>query len=159
MADSGNGRIQRFRVNSSSLTWLASYGTKGTGTGQLQMPTGVDTAPDGTIWIADTKNNRVVSYKPSTGTWTTVTKPTGSTRPFAVPWGVTVAPDGYIWVADTGRQRLVRMSTSGTLSYEVTGTSAGTSDFLGPFQVVFDASGDLFMSDTWSNRVLRLGFS
>ncbi|MGB2935287.1 MAG: hypothetical protein WBB91_08435 [Nostocoides sp.] len=159
VADSGNGRIQRFRVNSSSLTWLASYGTKGTGTGQLQMPTGVDTAPDGTIWIADTKNNRVVSYKPSTGTWTTVTKPTGSTRPFAVPWGVTVAPDGYIWVADTGRQRLVRMSTSGTLSYEVTGTSAGTSDFLGPFQVVFDASGDLFMSDTWSNRVLRLGFS
>ncbi len=159
VADSGNGRIQRFKVNSSSLTWMASYGTKGTGTGQLQMPTGVDTAPDGTIWIADTLNNRIVSYKPSTNTWTAVTKPAGSTRPFAVPWGVTVAPDGAIWVADTGRQRLVRMNTSGAMSYEVTGASAGTSDFVGPFQVVFDSSGDLFMSDTWGNRVLRLGFS
>lgn len=159
VADSGNGRIERFKVNSDSLTYITSYGTTGTGTGQLQMPTGVDTAADGTIWIADTKNNRIVSYKPSTGTWgTPITKPAGSTRPFAVPWGVTVAPDGYIWVADTGRQRLVRMSTSGTMSYEVTGASAGTSDFVGPFQVVFDASGELYMSDTWGNRVIRLGF-
>lgn len=159
VADSGNGRIQRFRVNSSSLTWLASYGTKGTGSGQLQMPTGVDTAADGTIWIADTLNNRIQSYNPSTKVWTSVTKPSGSTRPFAVPWGVTVGPDGSIWVADTGRGRLVRMTTSGATVEEVTGASAGTSDFVGPFQVVFDASGDLFMSDTWGNRVLRLGWS
>ena len=160
VADSGNGRIQRFKVNSSSLTWLASYGTKGTGTGQLQMPTGVSTASDGTIWIADTLNNRIQSYNPATKVWSTpVTKPAGSTRPFAVPWGVTVGPDGNIWVADTGRARLVRMTTSGAMIEEVTGASAGTSDFIGPFQVAFDASGDLFMSDAWGNRVLRLGWS
>ena len=160
VADSGNGRIQRFSVGSNSLTWKASYGTPGTGIGQLQMPTGVDTAADGTIWIADTKNNRIVSYKPSTNTWAAFVKPVSPrpTKSFNVPWGVTVAPDGAIWVADTGRQRLVRMSTSGALSYEVTGASAGTSDFVGPFQVVFDASGDLYMSDTWGNRVIRIGF-
>ena len=158
VSDTGNGRIKRFTIDSNGNgTYKAVYGSQGTGVGQMQMPTGIDTAADGTIWVADTKNNRIQSYK--NGVWTAFTKPTGSTRPFAVPWGVTVHPtDGSIWVADTGRGRLVKMSTSGAMSLEVTGTSAGTSDFLGPFQVVFDSSGDLFMSDTWSNRVLRLGF-
>ena len=88
VADSGNGRIERFKGQQRLADHhITSYGTTGTGTGQLQMPTGVDTAADGTIWIADTKNNRIVSYKPSTGAGHADHQtPAGSTRPFAVPW-------------------------------------------------------------------------
>ncbi len=159
IADSGNGRLEQFTIDSNGNgTAKSVVGAPGTGTGQLQMPTGIAVAKDGTIWVADTKNNRVQKYSPSTKTWTAIVRAKGSSKTFNVPWGVTVAPDGNIWVADSGRARLVRMDTNGVQSYEVTGATAGTSDFISPFQVVFDAAGDLYMSDTWGNRVIRLGW-
>ena len=159
VVDTGNGKIDQFTINAAGDgTYKRSVGSGvGTAAGQFNMATGIDFASDGTMWVADTKNNRVQKYSTS-GTWTAYTKATGSSVGFGVPWGVTVAPDGNIWVADTGRGRLVRMSSTGAQSYEVTGASAGTAAFLGPFQVAFTSAGDVIVSDTWSNRVVRLGW-
>ncbi len=125
--NSGNDRIQRFTLgtNSNGITWTwdATYGQKGaTGAtapaGNLNNPTGISVAPDGTIWVADTLNNRVQSMSPS-GVWTVISKPTGTGKQmgFKIPWGVTVAPDGSIWVSDTGNWRIVSMSTTGSLNF------------------------------------------
>ncbi len=93
---------------------MASYGSKGSAAGQFSVPTGIDVAPDGTIWVADTQNNRIQKRNPSTGNWTTYSTANGLGLGFKSPWGVTVAPDGTIWVADTGRDRIVQMSQAAT---------------------------------------------
>ena len=161
VADSGNGRVQQFRVDvaAKKATFLRALGTKGTGVGQFDMPTGISVAADGTIWVADTKNSRIQSYQG--GAWRTpILKPSGAaTKAFNAPWGVTAAPDGSIWVADTANQRLVQMTASGVLQQEVTGSSAGTSEFVGPFQLIFAGSGTAYLSDTWGNRVIKLNLS
>lgn len=161
VADSGNGRIQQFRVEvaNKKVTFLKTLGSKGTGVGQFDMPTGISVAQDGTIWVADTKNSRIQSYK--NGAWgTPISKPTGTaTKAFNTPWGVTAAPDGSIWVADTSNKRLVQMSNAGVFRQQVTGASAGTTDFLGPFQVIFSGASTAYMSDTWGNRVIKLNVS
>jgi sugar lactone lactonase YvrE len=167
VSDSGNDRIQEFTVNSNdTLNFVASYGTAGSGNsapaGELNQPTGIAIAPDGTLWVADTLNNRVQSMSPS-GAWTAFHAPTGSGKQtaFSVPWGVTVAPDGSIWVSDTGNNRIVSMSTAGALNFSATGAQmdvpndAQGNQTIYPFAVAF--SGDtVYLSDTWNNRVLVL---
>ena len=161
VADSGNGRIQQFKVDvaAKKATLLKVLGSKGTGTGQFDMPTGISVAKDGTIWVADTKNSRIQSYK--NGAWQApILKASGAAnKAFNAPWGVTAAPDGTIWVADTMNKRLVQMSSAGVLRQQVTGASAGTSEFAGPFQVTFSGATTAYLSDTWGTRVIKLTVS
>ena len=166
--DSGNDRIQRFTMTAgnASATWDATYGQKGTGVtspaGDLNNPTGIAVAPDGTIWVADTVNNRIQSLSTS-GAWKVISKTVGTAQPkgFKVPWGVTVAPDGSIWVSDTGNNRLVSMDTSGNVIFSAKeadmGIPAGQPGSLGiyPFAVAFNGD-TVYLSDIWNNRVLVL---
>lgn len=165
--DSGNNRIERFSLNAGDTvaTWTATYGQSGTGStapaGDLNNPTGIAVAPDGTIWVADTLNNRIQSMSPA-GAWTAFTKPIGSgtQTAFNVPWGITVAPDGNIWVSDTGNNRIVSVDTSDNLIFSVAEADMGIppapdDSVIYPFSIAF--SGDtVYLSDIWNNRVLTL---
>ena len=165
--DSGNDRIERFSLapGDASATWVATYGQTGIGStapaGDLNNPTGISVAPDGTIWVADTLNNRIQSMSPG-GVWTAITKPIGPgpQPPFNIPWGVTVAPDGSIWVSDTGNNRVVSVDTSGNLIFSANAASMGIpaapdDSVVYPFALAF--SGDtVYLSDIWNNRVLVL---
>jgi tripartite motif-containing protein 71 len=51
VADSGNNRVQKLSLTGAPL---ASYGTG------LAEPQGLEVAPDGSVWVADTKNSRLV---------------------------------------------------------------------------------------------------
>ena len=42
--------------------FAGSFGSNGTGDGQLHYPLGVDVAPDGTVFVADTANSRVQAF-------------------------------------------------------------------------------------------------
>ena len=118
-------------------------------------------APDGTIWVADTLNNRIQSMSPG-GVWTAFTKPIGAgvQPPYSIPWGVTVTPDGSIWVSDTGNNRVVSVDTSGNLIFSANAASMGVpaapdKSVVYPFALAF--SGDtVYLSDIWNNRVLVL---
>jgi len=157
VADSGNNRIQRFSILSSGKgSPMTSYGSKGTGDGQFSVPTGIDVAPDGTIWVADTQNNRVQKRNPN-GNWTSYPMATGDTVGFKSPWGVTVDPsDGSIWVADTGRDRIVKMSATGQFLYAVNGAALGIGPIDAPFKVAFGTDGTIYVSLVWDNRVIEL---
>ena len=157
VADSGNGRIQRFNILASGKgSFTASYGSKGAGAGQFAVPTGIDVAPDGTIWVADTQNNRIQKRNPATGNWTTYSTATGLGLGFKSPWGVTVAPDGTIWVADTGRDRIVQMTASGDLLAFADKTTPGVGSMDAPFEVAFGAGGEIYVSVVWDNKVMEL---
>ena len=86
VSDTGNDRIQEFTVNSNgTLNFVASFGTAGSGSsakaGELNQPTEIAVASDGTLWVADTLNNRIQSMSPS-GVWTASTRPPGpASRP------------------------------------------------------------------------------
>jgi tripartite motif-containing protein 71 len=166
--DSGNGRIERFTMSAgdTSATWDANYGKKGPASptapaGVLNQPTGISVAPDGTIWVADTRDNRIQSMSPS-GVWTAFTKPAGilSQKSFHAPWGVTVAPDGSIWVSDTGNNRIVSMDTLGNLIFSATAATMGIpaalfSSAVTPFAIAFSGT-TVYLTDIWNNRVLAL---
>jgi DNA-binding beta-propeller fold protein YncE len=157
VADSGNGRIQRFNILASGKgSFVAAYGTKGSASGQFSVPTGIDVAPDGTIWVADTQNNRIQKRNPVTGNWTSYTTAAGLGLGFKSPWGVTVAPDGTIWVADTGRDRVVQMTAGGDLIAFADKTTPGMVSMDAPFEVAFGRDGAIYVSVVWDNKIVEL---
>ena len=60
-----------------TATWDASYAQKGTGkpapAGDLNNPTGIAVAPNGTIWVADTVTTG--AEHALTGVWTVISTP------------------------------------------------------------------------------------
>lgn len=156
VADSANNRIQRCTVTLTTTLTLGCTilaGAGATDTTTFKVPTGIDVADDGTVWVADTQNNRIQRRSPA-GDWVAIGTPTGGTK-LKLPWGVTVAPDGSIWVADSGNNRIVRMDAAGVQDFAFAGTDVGAGAFDRPFDVEFSGP-NVYVSDVWNNRVVVL---
>lgn len=91
----------------------------------LNGPTAVSIATDGTLYVADTGNHRVVSVAPD-GTHRILAgigDPgfSGDGGPANVaklssPQGVLALPDGTVWIADSGNNRVRIVAKDGTIS-------------------------------------------
>jgi DNA-binding beta-propeller fold protein YncE len=156
VTDSGNGRVQRFSIDGDGNgTAVAMYGVPGSSAGEFDTPAGIGVAADGTIWVADTGNDRIQSRDPATGFWSPFAQATGGSL-FSAPWGVTVAPDGNIWIADSGKDRIVEMLPDGTLILSASGSAMGAGDLASPSAIGFGLDGTIYVSDTWNNRIIEL---
>ena len=59
VADSRNDRIQVF---TSSGVFITKFGSKGTGPGEFDRPSGICISPEGLIIVVDFGNNRVQMF-------------------------------------------------------------------------------------------------
>src|SRR5205814_2000408 len=89
-------------------TFLTRWSHRGTLNGEVTFPQGVTFAPDGTLLVADSGNDRIQRFSigaDGTGTWlaTYGQSGSGSLGPgyLMTPTGISTEPDGTIWVADT----------------------------------------------------------
>src|SRR5882757_505803 len=109
VADTNNGRIEKF---SPSGVYITSLGMKGTGYGQLGEPNGIAIDRDGNIYIADASNHRVLKLAPD---GTLIDEWKGPDPGFYGPRRIAIGPDNSIYVVDQGRTRIVKLSTDGTV--------------------------------------------
>ncbi len=142
------------------------FGVNGTSDSQFNTPHGIGIAVDGTIYVADTNNNRIQHFSSdgkflnSWGTFgdnTTGDAPIGT---FNQPWAVAVSPDGkYIYVTDTWNHRIQKFTAGGipliswgTPLYDP--TNSGPFGIWGPRGIAVDAQGRVFVADTGNKRIL-----
>ena len=107
VADSRNGRIEKFAP---SGTFITSMGVKGTGYGQFKEPNGIAIDRDGNIYVADAGNHRVQKLAPD-GTVIAQWSDPG----FYAPRDIAVGPDNSIYVLDQGHSRIVKMDPNGNV--------------------------------------------
>ncbi len=114
-----NQRMQRFN---SAGAFLAQAGSRGTQPGKFSWPEAVAVGPDGTVWAADTRGDRIQKW-PATLTPTPLrTEYSGSSRSrgtsspveFNYIEDLDVAPNGNVYVADTNNNRIQVFTPQGT---------------------------------------------
>ncbi len=96
-----------------------TFGSAGDLPGQFNAPRGIAVATDGSIFVADSRNNRIQHFS-STGEfingWGSFADIANGDAPggtFNEPWGVAVAGDGSIYVTDTWNHRIQKFNSNG----------------------------------------------
>ncbi|HEY1922433.1 MAG TPA: hypothetical protein VGG44_06680, partial [Tepidisphaeraceae bacterium] len=110
----------------------------------LSEPSGLGFGPDGTLYIADFGNSRLVSWNPNNGQ--SAIPVTG----LKSPWGVAVDSANDIFIADTGNGNVLVTWASGATS---TLAPAGVTK---PWGVAVDPSGSLLVSDKATGNIVRV---
>ncbi|MGP0108407.1 MAG: IPT/TIG domain-containing protein [Acidimicrobiales bacterium] len=179
VADQSNNRVLEYSFNSSTAayakvgTTVAGVGGLGSGSNQLNSPSGVVLDAKGDLFAADSGNNRVLEYafNPTTGSYsstgTTVAgvggKGSGSNQ-LSSPSAMSLDAKGDLFVADGGNNRVLEYdlnAVSGTYtSIGVTvagsgGAGSGPTQLESPSGVALDAKGDLFVADSFNGRVVE----
>jgi predicted membrane-bound mannosyltransferase/DNA-binding beta-propeller fold protein YncE len=138
-------------------------GTAGTVPGQFQAPHALAVAPDGSLYVVDSGNNRIQHIDRSGkvlqvwGTQADVSLVEAPGGTFNEPWGIALGPDGSVYVADTWNYRIQKFSADGhfiTMWGFFGGVMDGSDAFYGPRGLAVDALGRVFVADTGNKRVV-----
>jgi uncharacterized protein (TIGR03663 family) len=132
--------------------------------GELTMlrPRGIDVAADGTIFVADTGDNRILHLSPegqvlaSWGSFADLAQGEAPGGTFNEPWDVAVAPDGTVYVADTWNHRIQHFTAGGQFlgMFGTFGQGESPTAIWGPRAVEVDEEGRLYVADTGNKRIL-----
>ncbi len=139
-----------------------SIGAAGNQPGQLNAPRGIAIAPDGTIYVADSRNNRIEHFTPEGkylngwGTFADISKGSAPIGTFNEPWGVAVGPDGSVYVTDTWNHRVEKFDASGKplTSWGTFGTADTPGALYGPRGITVDSKGRVYVADTGNKRIV-----
>ncbi len=178
VANTGAHTVVRVNANDGSVATIAGQpNVSGRGDGpakaaRFNAPIGVAVAPDGTIFVADTYNDRICALAAAGQVRTLAggNEPgfhdgVGGEALFDTPCGLVVARDGALIVADTGNHRIRRVALDGTVT-----TLAGTGEwgmrdgtplsaaFAEPVALAWRRDGALAIADAASSALRLLTF-
>jgi len=123
VVDAGGIDSKRHRVvvYSSEGVKLFEFGRRGNGAGEFNLPTQVEVAPDGTVYVLDAGNFRVQVFS-SDGqfqrAWGRVGRGFGD---FARPRGLAVGGDGNVYVSDAAFRNVQVFNPKGELLLAIGG--------------------------------------
>ena len=138
-------------------------GSQGAAEGQFDAPRGMAVAPDGSLYIADSRNHRIQHLSPDgevINTWGGFgeTNETGLAPEglFNEPWGLAVGPDGSVYVADTWNHRIQKFTAEGEFvnAWGFFGQAESEYAFWGPRSVAVDEMGRVLITDTGNKRIV-----
>ncbi|MGV8050032.1 MAG: glycosyltransferase family 39 protein [Anaerolineaceae bacterium] len=125
-------------------------------------PRGIAAAADGSLYVADSRNHRIVHldqtglFINAWGSYANVLDGTAPQGTFNEPWGVAVGSDGLVYVADTWNHRIQVFTPDGEFvrmwsEFQVSGV---VDSFWGPRGIAVDADGRVYVTDTGKQRVV-----
>lgn len=147
----------------------------------LASPAGLVVARDGTLYVADSGNNRVLRYpRPlnqngrvtpdaviGQADFVSSTSAAVNSSSLSIPTGVALGPTGNLFVADTGNNRVLEFAAgAGTLAsairvYGQPGMTSSVKPSLASAQtlnapqgVAVDLASNVYVADTGSNRIV-----
>ncbi|HEY2963647.1 MAG TPA: NHL repeat-containing protein [Pyrinomonadaceae bacterium] len=165
VADTGNNRIRKVTPKG-KVTTVAGDGTPGyldgpTAQARFNGPIGVAVDAQGTVFVADTYNDRIRKISPDGQVSTVAGAGTPgfadgdrNTSLFDTPCGIVVAADGSLIVADTGNDRLRKITPDGNVgTFNVTVNGEGLSS---PVGLALTHDNYLYVTELVRSRVIQI---
>jgi predicted membrane-bound mannosyltransferase/DNA-binding beta-propeller fold protein YncE len=128
----------------------------------LNAPRSLAFAPDGTFYVADSRNHRIVHLTADgivLGEWGSYADGISAPAPigaFNEPWGIAVGPDGSVYVSDTWNHRVQKFTADGqpVTAWGQYGQADQQYGFWGPRGLAVDAGGNVYAADTGNKRIV-----
>ena len=138
-----------------ALSFVQSFGSLGSGSGQFRGPFGVTVDSAGNVYVADGGNNRIDRFHPANiaGTFTSF----GSGKVYG-PWGVALDRAGNVYVASTDIGQIDSFNPADFAGTFASFGSAGSGNgqFYNPVGVTVDGAGNVYVADTNNNQIVEL---
>jgi YYY domain-containing protein len=146
VADTWNGRVQAFTIEGK---WKAAAR-------ELFGPRGITVAPDGTVWVTDTGNKRLVAFDSELKQLRTLGRFGAGPLEFSDPVGIAAGLDGSLYVADAGNQRIQIIDAEGRFARQIPmpDWKMGVEPHLD-----VDEDGTLYVSNPTRNALIQLDSS
>ncbi|MGA8746024.1 MAG: hypothetical protein WB507_09180, partial [Solirubrobacterales bacterium] len=134
-------------------TFSSTFGSEGSGNGQLRRPIGMAIDASGNLWVADRENDRIEEFN-SKGEYLSQfgTKGSGNGQ-LNEPQSLAFASNGDLWVTDAGNHRVEEFSPKGEYlaKFGSEGTAGG--QFTEPYGIAIEPDGRIWVSDARYYRV------
>ncbi len=146
---------------------IAGGNGQGSGTNQLNFPSGVYLDGGANIYVADAMNNRIQKFPAGSTSATNGTTVAGGNGADTAadqlysPYGIYVDHAGDVYVADVDNERIQKFpagSTSATNGITVAGGNgygSAADQFFFPFNVYEDSSGNTYVADYNNSRIQK----
>ncbi len=141
----GNSRVVKFDKNGKFLT---TWGTKGKGPGQFDLPHAIVVDGRGRVYVADRQNSRIQIFD-GNGNYQTEWKHLGQ------PWGLVLAHDGTLFVADGQANRVVKTDLNGNVLGTFGGPGKGLGEFLFAHAIAIGTQDEVYVSEILNWRVQK----
>lgn len=177
IADRYNHTIRKYDPISGEVSTLAGKPSESgdiDGSGEEARffePWGLCVTPDGIVYVADTKNNKIKKVTPD-GAVTTIagtgnfgsTDGPAMTSTFGDPTGIEVDPAGNVYVADHLTHIIRKLSSDGEVTTiagfpYIPGAEDGTGSdakFWRPYGLTLDNNGNIIVADEWNHKIRRV---
>lgn len=141
--------------NAKSGAFIKRIGKRGTGPGEFNLPRDVVVAPDGTLWVVDSGNFRVVHLSEDgvqLGTFGSIGRLGGQ---FSRPKELALDKEGKVYVVDTAFGNFQVFNPEGQLLLAVGNRSErnGPAKYMLPAGIAIDSDGRVYVVDQFFQKV------
>jgi len=133
--------------------FLFSFGTLGTGEGELVMPYAVATDRDGRIYVVDSGNFRIQIFDEKGQFLKSIGQIGTSPGNFARPKGIALDSEGHIYVLDAAFANFQIFDFEGNTLLAVGSNGSGPAEFVLPSSIYIDENDKIYVVDQINKRV------
>lgn len=146
-------RVQRFTADGTRL--LGSFGSEGSGPGQLSRAEGIGTDRDGNVYVADSCHHRIQVFTPDGKLLRMHGRAGQGPGEFSYPYDVRVDARGYQYVCEFGNSRVQVLDERDRPVEILGGPGAAVGRMSNPWSLCLDSKGNLYVADSLNHRLLK----